>query len=89
MIAEKPFGEKSVMGVTLIINCPTCGGFLLAAENQKTRTCPYCGSRIELRRANKVASAESAFEASEILRELKDKRQSNVRRRNRDSFPIA
>jgi len=51
---------------------------LLAAENQKTKTCPYCGSRIELRKANKVISAENAFEASEILRELKSKRRTNV-----------
>ncbi|HLN44614.1 MAG TPA: DUF1922 domain-containing protein [Candidatus Sulfotelmatobacter sp.] len=67
------------MGVTLIITCPRCGGLLLAADDQKTRTCPYCNSRIDIQKANKVACATSAIEASELLRELKSKRQSNVR----------
>lgn len=67
------------MGITLIITCPRCGGLLLAADDQKTRTCPYCNSRVDIRKANKVASANSAVEASELLRELKSKRQSNVR----------
>ena len=52
---------------------------MLAAENQRTRACPYCNSRIEVRRANRVAAAEDAFTASELLRELKIKRQSNAR----------
>jgi DNA-directed RNA polymerase subunit RPC12/RpoP len=76
---EKAFGEE-IVGNTLIVNCPHCGGLLLAAEDQKTRTCPYCGSRIDMRRANKVASVKNAFEASEILRELKSKRRSNIRK---------
>jgi len=44
---------------------------LLAKAGQKTRTCPYCGSKVALDRAKKVASAENAYEASEILRKLK------------------
>jgi predicted RNA-binding Zn-ribbon protein involved in translation (DUF1610 family) len=75
---EKPFGEKHVAN-TLIINCTHCNGLLLATEDQKTRTCPYCGKQIDLHRANRVASAENAFEASQVLRELKNKRQSNAR----------
>jgi len=74
------------MGVTFIINCSCCGGLFLAQEDQKSRTCPYCGSRVELRRANKVASAEDAFEASEILRELKAKRQTNVRKPEKENI---
>jgi uncharacterized paraquat-inducible protein A len=46
----------------------------MAAEDQKTRTCPYCGSRIDVRRANKLAAAEDAFTASSMLRELKKKK---------------
>jgi hypothetical protein len=46
----------------------------MAANDQKTRTCPYCGSRIDLRRAKKIASAKNAFEASEILRDLKSRK---------------
>jgi DNA-directed RNA polymerase subunit RPC12/RpoP len=76
----KSLSEKNHVATTLIINCTQCNGLLLANEAQKTRTCPYCGKRIDLYKANKVASAESAFEASQILRELKAKRQTNVRK---------
>jgi ribosomal protein S27AE len=56
---------------TLIVVCPQCGGLLLAKADQKTRTCPYCGSAVVLLKAKKVASAESSYEASKILRRLK------------------
>ena len=56
---------------TLVIQCPKCGGLLLAKENQQTRTCPYCGAQVTLAKAKKIASAESAYAASEILRKLK------------------
>ena len=46
----------------------------MAAEAQKTRTCPYCGVKIDLRRANRIAAAEDAFTASSILRDLKNRR---------------
>jgi DNA-directed RNA polymerase subunit RPC12/RpoP len=49
----------------------------MAANDQKTRTCPYCGSRVDVRRAKKVASAKNAFEASEILRDLKSRKGFN------------
>jgi DNA-directed RNA polymerase subunit RPC12/RpoP len=59
------------MTPTLIIVCTRCGGLFLAADNQKTRTCPYCGTRVDVRKAIKVASAKNAFEASEMLRNIK------------------
>lgn len=65
------------MGLTLIVVCSRCGGLLMAADDQKTRTCPYCGSRVDVRRAKKVASAKNAFEASEILRDLKSRKGFN------------
>jgi DNA-directed RNA polymerase subunit RPC12/RpoP len=65
------------MGPTLIIVCNRCGGLLMAAEDQKTRTCPYCGSRVDVRRAKKIASAKNAFEASERLRDLKSRKGFN------------
>jgi len=65
------------MGPTLIVVCSRCGGLLMAATDQKTRTCPYCGSRVDVRKARKIASAENAFEASEILRDLKSRKGSN------------
>lgn len=55
----------------LIVACGRCGGFLLAKDAQKTRTCPYCGSKVVLYKARKMASAETANEASTILRRLK------------------
>ena len=62
------------MGATLIVECNRCGGLLLAVNDQKTRTCPYCGKRVDVTRAKKVTSAKNAFEASEILRELKSRK---------------
>ena len=59
------------MGPTLIVECNSCGGLLMAADGQKTRTCPYCGSKVDVDKARKVASAENANEASIILRRLK------------------
>jgi uncharacterized CHY-type Zn-finger protein len=78
MRVRKSLSEKTHVANTLIVNCPHCNGLLLAPEDQKTRTCPYCGNRINLHRANKMASAENVFEASQILRELKSKRQTNI-----------
>jgi DNA-directed RNA polymerase subunit RPC12/RpoP len=62
------------MGPTLIIVCSRCGGLFLAADNQKTRTCPYCGTHVDVRRAKKIASAKNAFEASQMLRNLKSRK---------------
>lgn len=56
---------------TLVIQCGRCGGLLLAKDNQQTRTCPYCGAQVTLAKAKKIASAENAYAASEILRKLK------------------
>ena len=65
------------MGPTLIVVCSRCGGLLMATNDQKTRTCPYCGSRVDVRKAKKVASAKNAFEASDILRDLKSRKGFN------------
>jgi len=65
------------MTSTLIVVCYNCGGLLLAKTEQKTRTCPYCGSTVILQKARKVASAESASEASVILRKLKSEAATN------------
>jgi len=65
------------MGSTLIIVCNRCGGLFLAADSQKTRTCPYCNTRVDVRKAKQVASAKNAFEASKILRDIKSKKGFN------------
>jgi DNA-directed RNA polymerase subunit RPC12/RpoP len=55
----------------LIAVCTRCGRFIIAKAEQKTKTCPYCGFKVPIYEARKVASAENAYEASEILRKLK------------------
>jgi len=59
------------MASTLVVVCNRCSGLLLAKSDQKTRRCPHCGSTIALDKAQKLASAQSANEASLILRKLK------------------
>ena len=70
------------MPTTLIFECGQCSGLLLAPKTQKTRTCPYCGVKVDLQKTKRIASAETAFEASEMLRKLKAKRQSNAQKSN-------
>jgi DNA-directed RNA polymerase subunit RPC12/RpoP len=74
---EKPFGSNPKMGATLIVKCTQCGGLMLSAKGQKTKICPYCGSHVILLKAQKVAAANSALEASEILRKLKSEQKLN------------
>jgi phage FluMu protein Com len=65
------------MKPTTIIECTQCGGLLLAADTQKTRTCPYCGTRVNVTKAKKIATAKTPYEASQILREIKSKKGFN------------
>lgn len=62
------------MTATLIMKCTKCGGYILAAKEQKTKICPYCGANVNLQKAQRVAAAKDAFEASEMLRKLKSER---------------
>jgi len=62
------------MTATLIVKCTKCGGYLLTMQKQKTKVCPYCSSSVNLQRAQRVASAETAFEASIMLRKLKSEK---------------
>jgi len=74
---EKPFGSKPKMGATLIVKCTKCGGLTLCAKEQKTKICPYCGTNINLLKAQKIAAANTALEASEMLRKLKNQQKIN------------
>ena len=47
---------------------------MLVTKAQKTKTCPYCGARVDLSCAVKVASAKNPFEASTLLRKLKSEK---------------
>lgn len=71
------------MTSTLIVVCSRCGGLLLAKADQKTRTCPYCGAQVILDKAKRVASAKSAYEASELLKKLKSDTLQNRKSVNR------
>jgi rRNA maturation endonuclease Nob1 len=55
----------------LIIECSHCRGLFIAGAGQKTKECPYCGTRMYVREAKRIASTENAFEASQMLRSLK------------------
>ena len=65
------------MGATIIVKCTRCGGLMLSAKGQKTKICPYCGTQVNLLKAQKVATASTAMEASEILRKLKSEQKIN------------
>ncbi len=65
------------MTVTLIVKCTKCSGYMLSAQKQKTKICPYCGTHVNLQRALRVAAANTAFEASEMLRKLKSEQGFN------------
>jgi len=68
--------EKVFVGfaVYLIVVCGGCGRLLVADAVNKSRRCPYCGVRVWLARAKRVGSAETAREASELVRYLKRKK---------------
>jgi acetyl-CoA carboxylase beta subunit len=59
------------MAPTNIVKCPKCGSYMLTQQKQKTKICPYCGANVNLQRAQRIAAANTAFEASEILKKLK------------------
>jgi DNA-directed RNA polymerase subunit RPC12/RpoP len=55
----------------VVVGCYQCGRFLLARTNQKTRSCPYCETRLVLDKTKKLAYVKTAQEASQFLRALK------------------
>ncbi len=56
-----------------VIVCHTCGRMLLTKTEQKMRQCPHCGARLAVIKAKRVATADTAAEASRILRVLKQR----------------
>jgi DNA-directed RNA polymerase subunit RPC12/RpoP len=69
---EKVFCQVKEVGLTFVVVCARCGGLLLAKVEQKTRTCPYCGSTVILEKARKMGSARTTLEASTLLQRLKE-----------------
>jgi len=46
-----------------ILRCYECGRLLLAHSDEKSRTCPYCESRLSLAKARILARFDSPQEA--------------------------
>lgn len=57
----------------VVVNCPRCGGLMLAKTIQKTRSCPHCGNRAELRSLRVLGRADSPKEAVSLIQALKEK----------------
>lgn len=57
----------------LIVVCGRCGGYLLAKDGQRTRTCPYCGAKVIIAKTRRVAVVNDAEAASRLLRRYKAK----------------
>ena len=61
---------KSMMHV--IVQCPRCFRHTMAKKGQKTRQCPYCGTRIPVAKHTK-AQAPDGVTASKLVRQFNDK----------------
>lgn len=55
----------------VVIVCYNCGQFLLGKIGQKTKLCPYCDTKLVLRKTKKVGSARDAREALALVQALK------------------
>jgi acetyl-CoA carboxylase beta subunit len=69
--------DKQEMKPTSIVKCTKCAGLMLTTKGQRTKVCPYCGAHVDLLQAQQVASASNPFEASEMLRKLKNEQGFN------------
>ena len=58
----------------LVVNCPRCGGLMLAKTVHRTRSCPHCGYRAELRGLRVLGRTDSPAEAVALIQALKEKR---------------
>ncbi|MGA2789896.1 MAG: DUF1922 domain-containing protein [Candidatus Bathyarchaeia archaeon] len=59
----------------LVVACTNCGRLLLAVSDKKTRSCPYCGRRVNLEDARLIARSEKPKEARRVLQEAKTQAQ--------------
>jgi len=62
------------MSLYLVVSCPRCGGLMLAKTVHKTRGCPQCGLRAELRSLRALGRTASSTEAVALIQALKEKR---------------
>jgi len=57
----------------VVVNCPRCGGLMLAKTVHRTRSCPRCGYRAELRGLRVLGRTDSSTEAVALIQALKEK----------------
>lgn len=62
------------MSLYVVVNCPRCGGLMLAKTVHRTRSCPRCGYRAELRGLRVLGRTDSSTEAVALIQALKEKR---------------
>lgn len=55
----------------VVVRCVRCGNLTLAEGWRATRTCPYCGAKIRLRKAPILGRFRSVGEAREALLRMK------------------
>ena len=55
----------------LVVRCVRCGNLTLAEGWRATRTCPYCGARMDLRKAPVLGRFGSVREAREALSRMR------------------
>ena len=56
----------------LVVICNKCKKSLLANENYKTRSCPYCGNHIKISQTNVLTSTNDVAIAKDILQHYKE-----------------
>jgi DNA-directed RNA polymerase subunit RPC12/RpoP len=62
----------------LVMACTHCSRLLLATSDKKTRTCPYCGTRVKAEEAQVVARSESPKVARQFLQDAKARPEGRV-----------
>ncbi len=58
----------------LVVICNKCKKSLLAKENHKTRSCPYCGNHIKISNTKVIISTNDVTIAKDILKNYKEKK---------------
>lgn len=70
------------MSLYVVVNCPRCGGLMLAKTVHRTRSCPHCGQRSKLHGLRVLGRTSSPAEAVALIQALKEKKfGKGIRRR--------
>lgn len=64
----------------VVVNCPRCGEFMLARTDNRTRSCPRCGYRAEIRRLRVLGRADSPSQAVKLIQSMKQRNPSKNRK---------